>query len=91
MKNMLAINQDVVFTQIDHDIVMMEPSTGEYHGLNTVGAELWNLLDENPTNIASMVHFLQNNYAIDEATATADVQAFVDALLGKAFLVMTAD
>ncbi|NCT56773.1 MAG: PqqD family protein [Legionella sp.] len=88
---MLAINQDVVFTQIDHDIVMMEPSTGEYHGLNTVGAELWNLLDEKPTNIASMVHFLQNNYAIDEATATADVQAFVDALLGKAFLVMTAD
>lgn len=88
---MLAINQDVVFTQIDEDIVMMDPKSGEYHGLNTVGAELWNALDEKPMNQDDMVSYLQKEYALDEQTATTDVRAFVDALLAKEFLVVTAD
>lgn len=88
---MLAINQDVVFTQIDEDIVMMDPNSGEYHGLNTVGAELWNAIDEKPRRTADLVDYLKDIYAIDESTATTDVKAFVDALLEKEFLVVTAD
>ncbi|MDF1684324.1 MAG: PqqD family protein [Legionellaceae bacterium] len=86
---MLAINQDVVFTQIDKDIVMMDPNSGEYHGLNTVGAELWNLLDSKPMSQDGMVSYLQKEYGLDEATATTDVHVFVDAMLKQDFLVKT--
>jgi hypothetical protein len=86
---MLAINEDVVFTQIDQDIVMMDPNSGEYHGLNTVGAELWNLLDSKPMTQDGMVSYLQKEYELDEATATTDVHAFVDTMLKQDFLVKT--
>jgi len=87
---MIAINEDVVFTQIDEDIVMMDPNDGAYHGLNTVGAELWNLLDSKPMNLVDMVIYLQETYELDEATATTDVNHFIEAMLKQDFLVMTA-
>jgi len=84
---LMAINEDVVFTQIDEDIVMMDAKSGEYHGLNRVGAELWNLLDKNPMNLNDMVSYVQTTYALDEATATMDVHVFVEAMLKQNFFV----
>jgi len=87
--NIMTINDDVVFTQIDEDIVMMDPESGEYHGLNMVGAELWNLLESKPMNLNGMVSYLKETYELDEATATTDVHAFVETMLKQDFLVVT--
>jgi len=86
--DMMAINEDVVFTQIDEDIVMMDPENGAYHGLNTVGAELWNLLDSKPMNLNGMVSYLKETYELDDATATTDVNNFLEAMLKQDFLVI---
>lgn len=84
---MMIINEDVVFTQIDEDIVMMDPTSGEYHGLNRVGAELWNLLDSKPMNLDGMVSYLKETYELDDETATTDVNHFLEAMLKQDFLV----
>lgn len=86
--DMITINQDVVFTQIDEDIVMMDPTSGEYHGLNSVGAELWNLLDSKPMAPHEMVSYLKETYALDDATATTDVNHFLEAMLKQDFIVI---
>lgn len=87
--HMITINTDVVFTQVDEDIVMMDPTNGEYHGLNMVGAELWNLLESKSMNLNDMVNYLKETYDLDEASATTDAVAFVEAMLKQDFLVMT--
>ena len=87
--DMMIINEDVVFTQIDEDIVMMDPENGAYHGLNTVGAELWNLLDSKPMVLNDMVSYLKETYELDDVIATTDVHAFVEAMLKQDFLVVT--
>ena len=87
--DMMTINDDVVFTQIDEDIVMMDPESGEYHGLNMVGAELWNLLDSKPMVLNDMVSYLKETYELDDVIATTDVHAFVEAMLKQDFLVVT--
>ena len=87
--DMMAINEDVVFTQIDEDIVMMDPESGEYHGLNMVGAELWNLLDSKPMAPNDMVSYLKETYTLDDATATTDVNDFLETMLKQDFLVVT--
>jgi len=88
--DMMTINDDVVFTQVDEDIVMMDPENGEYHGLNMVGAELWNLLESKPMDLNGMVNYLKETYELDAASATTDVTAFVETMLKQDFLVVTA-
>lgn len=84
----LRINEDVVFTQVEEDIVMMAPSDSEFHGLNKVGAWLWNLLSEAPMSIDELSIHLQEKYAIDATRATDDVNLFVNDMLAKNFLQM---
>lgn len=86
MKQILMINQEVIYTQVEKEIVIMDVKDGAYHGLNPVAAELWMLLENEPMTPYAMAHYLQESYAIDEPAAVADVSAFLTAMLAQDFL-----
>lgn len=86
----LMINEEVVYTQVEDEIVMMDPKDGGYHGLNLVGAELWALLEEKPMAPKEMAAYLKATYDLDENRAMADVSAFVEAMLAQDFLLFSA-
>ena len=86
MKQALMINHEVIYTQVENEIVMMDVTDGAYHGLNPVAAELWMLLENKPMTPQAMADYLQASYALDESAAVADVNAFVTAMLAQDFL-----
>jgi hypothetical protein len=87
INQLLSINQAVVYTQIEDEIVMMDPDDGHYHGLNAVGALLFMRLEQKHMTSKEMAAYLETTYALSEDAAMIDVQAFVCDMLEKKFLI----
>ena len=64
---------------VDDEVVMLQPATSQYYGLEGTGARIWALLDE-PRSIGDMVANLVAQYEVDEATCLAEVVSFVTEL-----------
>jgi PqqD family protein of HPr-rel-A system len=73
------IQDDVLFRPVDGDIVLLHLGSGRYHGLEEVGARIWNLLADRPTT-AQIVARLADEYDVDPAVLDRDVSAFIESL-----------
>lgn len=82
-------NKDVVARLIQDQIVLVPMSYSAdglfaFH-LDEIGSFLWNCLDES-SDPKFLADRLQSEYEIDEATATQDVQQFLQELLESKIL-----
>jgi len=72
--------------EVDGEVVMLEPATSIYFGLEGVGGRIWELCAE-PQSLRSLVATLTDEFEVDEATCSAEVGSFVDALVDANLLV----
>jgi hypothetical protein len=72
--------------EVDGEVVMLEPATSTYFGLEGVGGRIWELCAE-PQSLRSLVATLTDEFDVDEATCRAEVGSFVDALVDANLLV----
>lgn len=82
-------NPNLVSTNIDGDLVLLHPETGEYYGAKLIGNHIWQLM-ENPCKISNIVDELLKHYDANRETITMDVVAFLDDLY-KAGLILVED
>jgi hypothetical protein len=80
-------NPEMVFNEMDEEIVMMSIENSEYYGLDPVASRIWELLDK-PATIDEIVKNLLQEYEIDEKTCLEDVLEFSEELLGKNIIVI---
>ncbi len=82
-------NKDVAWRMVDHEAVLVEPTTSLVVGLSTSGALLWEFL-ENAHTVDEMVDLLQQRFddQLREQLQT-DTQAFLDELMRESLLVET--
>jgi hypothetical protein len=78
-------SRDVITTDLDDELVLLEPATGALFSLNEVGRVIWNEL-ATASSIALIASAVTEVFEIDEATAEADVRRLV-AELAEAGLV----
>ena len=89
LNTLISRNPEMLAVDMDDEVVMMDVTNGDYFGLNTVGAYIWNLLEQEQT-IAMIVETAQQHFA--EATADQiqqDVFTFLTELQEKKLVVMT--
>lgn len=72
--------------EVDGEVVMLEPSSSTYFGLEGVGGRIWELCAQ-PQSLASLVETLTTEFEVDPATCTSEVASFVDALCDAGLLV----
>jgi len=77
---LITRSPDLVAADIDGDLVMMSIEQGGYYGITGVGSRAWELL-VTPTTVADITRVICTEYAVDEATCQADMQAFVEELI----------
>jgi Coenzyme PQQ synthesis protein D (PqqD) len=70
----------MVHAAVDGEAVMMSIAQGSYFGLNSVGADIWALL-ETPTSIDEIQRHLLAEYEVDESECRREIVRFVDELL----------
>ncbi len=69
-----------VATEMQGETVILSFTTGEYYGLDEVGALIWKHIQQ-PTTIAQLCEIIMTEYEVDEAQCMQDVQALVTDLV----------
>jgi hypothetical protein len=78
----LRRNPEMVYNEMDGEIVMMSIENSEYYGLDPVASRIWELL-EFPATIDELIGKLLLEYEVSRETCEKDVLAFSEELLEK--------
>ncbi len=63
--------------QVQDDLMMLNLEQGAYYSLDSIGAEIWKLLDH-PATVQALVNQLLERYQVSPAQCEADVLAFLE-------------
>ncbi len=85
LKATIARNDDIIFSDMGEETVMMSVDKGEYYGLDPVGRRIWELLDK-PTQVAVIRDYLCAEYNVTVEQCVTDIMPFLDQLVEKEIL-----
>ena len=71
-ESLLQANLDIIDSEIDDELVMMNVDTGGYFGLNPVATQVWAQLKE-PKSLDALIQVLQQEYEVDTEQCRSDV------------------
>jgi hypothetical protein len=77
---------DLLFNEIDGEVVMLSIENGEYYGMDKVGSRIWELLDQ-PYSFKDLVGKLMDEYEVSEQQCSGDTLAFLKKLTDKKLIV----
>lgn len=84
--DMLKRNEeDVMFSEVDGESVIMHLQSGRYFGLNSVTTDIWNHL-ENGLNFTQLVDLLLAEYDVKKEQCVEETKNVIDAFLKMKFV-----
>jgi len=81
----VEIGDSVLYQTVGDEIVLLDMSTQEYFGLDSIGANVWHLILEH-RDLAAVAKRLAGIYAVDEQTARGDIEPLISDLLAAKLL-----
>jgi len=72
----LSRNPEIVFSEIDDEVVMMSTDFEKYFGMEACGARIWELLGQE-TTFAEMCEQLIKEFDVEPKECTEQTRAFV--------------
>lgn len=78
---MIARNKDVLWTELDGHVALLDVQGGRYYEVNKLGGVIWHLLEE-PRALSDIVGNIVSRFRVDQASCEADVSNFLG-MLGK--------
>lgn len=79
LNSIITRSQELLTSEVDGEVVMMNIESGKYYGINSVGAEIWRLL-ENPVSVSNICGELVKTFEIDNPTCETEVLTFLGSL-----------
>jgi len=82
---------DVIWREVDGEVVLLNVVTGQYFGLDAVGSQVWILLQSagaKGSNLNSLCTAITGQFEVDSATAERDLTVLIDDLLAQQLLVL---
>jgi hypothetical protein len=70
---------DLLFNEIDGEVVMLSVENGEYYGMDRVGSYIWKLL-ETPISLLGLVNTLTKKYEVSEERCLEEIRSFIEEL-----------
>lgn len=84
--DILLRNEDeVMFSKVDGESVIMHLQTGQYFGLNSVSTDIWNHLEKNLT-FPGLIDLLLSEYDVERKKCEKETKAIITALLKMKFI-----
>lgn len=72
----------VIWNEVEGKVVVLQMSSGAYFTFNSVGSDIWRLLEKGSSN-AEIVATLGKQYDVSGERLQADVEEFVAQLIKK--------
>jgi hypothetical protein len=80
--NLKRNNERFLFSNLGNEGVLMDLTTGNYIGLNSIGNEIWHLL-ENETTPLEIISKLREKYNISQNECKQDVLEYLETMKSK--------
>jgi Coenzyme PQQ synthesis protein D (PqqD) len=84
----VAVEDSVVWADVEGELVLLRPETGAYYALNETGADVWRWLHDNPADEEELVDRLVAAYAVERWAADADVRRLLANLAAHGLVVI---
>jgi hypothetical protein len=78
---------NLLISELDDDLVMMDVESGSYLSLNKTGKIIWEQLEQ-PILVTDLVERLRNRFSVDEKTCTAETLDFLHKIAEQKALVL---
>jgi hypothetical protein len=75
----ISASKENLLTRLKEGAVILDINSGVYFGVDGVGIEIWNLIQE-PTEVARVIDSIAGEYRIERERAEADVLRFLNDL-----------
>lgn len=85
--SILQRSEEVLHSDFDNEVIMMDVNTGEYHNINSVGNAIWNMLEE-PISIKAICQQLIAEYNVTNEVCEAETLNFMQLMLNKKLVVI---
>jgi hypothetical protein len=72
-------DDDVIATDLDDELVLLNPATRAVYTVNGTGRAVWNRLTD-PASVAELAAALVTAFDVDDTTAARDVAELIDDL-----------
>lgn len=82
LDTMVERREDVVFSEVDGEIVAMSIQSGKYYGLQEIGSRIWDIIDD-PISISKICEALMAEYDVTADQCNLDVLRFMEKLWNK--------
>lgn len=79
LNDIVKIPEDVVFREVEGEMVLLNTGTGTYYGLDAVGSRMWDLLAEKK-NIREVMEMMLQEYEVAAEDLQRDILHLVQEL-----------
>ena len=77
--------EQFISNPVGEETIILNLASGDYLGLNAVGAFIWDMLRE-PVSVANIISRLMETYAVDEDTCTRQTMEYLGKMDGFGLL-----
>jgi hypothetical protein len=88
LKSIISNQVELLSSEIDGEVVMMNIESGKYIGMNTVGSEIWKMVEEKPVSINEICNQLTQIFNIEKETCEQEVLSFCSKLLKENLIIL---
>lgn len=78
-------NPDISFGEVDGELVALSLEHGECFGLDRIGTLIWHRAAE-PVRFDALVEAMTARFEVDDPTCRADLQEFLEEMVGAGML-----
>ncbi len=82
LKTVVVRRPELIFTEIDNDIIILSIANSKYYGADSVGRRIWILIDQ-PIPISDICNTLLKEFAVDRQTCERETLEFLQQLLSE--------
>ncbi len=82
---MVAVDAGQLFSELDGEVVILDPIAGAYYSLDGVGATVWNAM-QSPVSVAMLKELVLNTYTVEPEECDRDLQELLQDLHQKGLI-----
>ena len=91
LDDQFTVSSDVVAREVGGEMVLLDLSSGQYFGLDTVGGRIWQLLSERPHKLAELCDHIQAEFDAPREKIEADLLALAKELCSHELIAADAE
>jgi hypothetical protein len=78
-ESIISRDSNLIFSEIDGDIVLLSIENNNYYGLDEIGSIIWNMI-ETPYKLSEIINILTQQYDVDYSQCLEDVSILLNDL-----------